>query len=93
MIRSATATWRGSSARPGDEEEWTDMERTKESVTSLLKSDAKESKKLVCSLCGEPATQTVDGEPSCAAHIGQIYEHQVEDYTRKHLADNEWCKF
>jgi hypothetical protein len=70
------------------------MERMKDAVTSLLKSDAKESKKqLVCSLCGAPATQTVDGEPSCAAHIGQIYEHQVEDYTRKHLVDNEWRKF
>jgi hypothetical protein len=69
------------------------MERMKEAVTSLLKPEAKDSKKPVCSLCGAPATQTVDGEPSCAAHIGQIYEHQVEDYTRKHLVDNEWRKF
>ena len=45
----------------------------KEAVTSQLKLDAKDSKKPVCSLCGAPATETVDGEPSCAAHIGQIY--------------------
>jgi hypothetical protein len=70
------------------------MERMKEAVMSLLNVDEKESgKQRVCSLCFEPATQLVDGEPSCAAHIGQIYQHQVEDYTRKHLVDNEWRKF
>ena len=69
------------------------MEQGKEAMKSLLKVDEKKSEKqLVCSLCGEPATQLVDGEPSCAAHIGQIYEHQVEDYTRTHLVDNEWRK-
>ena len=46
----------------------------------------------VCTMCGKPATQLVDGEPSCAAHIEQVYEHQVEDYTRQHLSDNEWRK-
>ena len=63
-------------------------------MKSLLKADENKSEKQpVCPLCGEPATQFVDGEPSCAAHIGQIYEHQVEDYIRKHLVDNEWRKF
>jgi uncharacterized Zn finger protein (UPF0148 family) len=42
-----------------------------------------------CVLCGKPATQFVDGEPSCALHVEQVYEHQVEDYTRTHLADHE----
>jgi len=44
----------------------------------------------VCSLCGRAATQRVDGEPSCDDHIEQIYEHQVEDYTRKHLTNTPW---
>ena len=47
---------------------------------------------LFCTLCGKPATQLVDGEPCCQDHLEQIYEHQVEDYTRKHLTDNEWRK-
>jgi uncharacterized Zn finger protein (UPF0148 family) len=46
----------------------------------------------VCPICGKPATQLVDGEPSCADHIEQVYEHQVEEYTRAHLKNNEWCK-
>lgn len=45
---------------------------------------------LFCTLCGKPATQLVDGEPCCQDHLEQIYEHQVEDYTRKHLANNAW---
>lgn len=70
------------------------MERVKEAGVFLPNVDEKQSEQpLVCSLCGKPATQSVDGEPSCAAHIEQIYEHQVESYTRKHLADNEWRKF
>jgi hypothetical protein len=44
----------------------------------------------VCSLCGRPATESVDGEPSCRDHVEQVYEHQVEDYTRKHLSNNAW---
>jgi hypothetical protein len=44
----------------------------------------------VCSICRKPATQLVDGEPSCAEHVGQIHEHQVEDYARAHLSD--WRK-
>lgn len=44
----------------------------------------------VCTFCGKAATQLVDGEPSCEAHIEQIYEHQVEDYTRKHLNGAPW---
>jgi hypothetical protein len=46
----------------------------------------------VCSMCGKPATESVDGEPSCSAHVEQIYEHQVEDYASKHLTDDEWRK-
>lgn len=46
----------------------------------------------VCSICGKPATQLVDGEPSCSDHIEQVYEHQVEDYTKAHLKNNEWRK-
>jgi hypothetical protein len=46
----------------------------------------------VCPICGKPATQSVDGEPSCADHIEQVYEHQVEDYTRARLKNNEWRK-
>lgn len=65
----------------------------KEVVACVPKVDEKKLEKTsVCSLCGQPATQSVDGEPSCAAHIEQIYEHQVEDYMSKHLADNEWRK-
>lgn len=44
----------------------------------------------VCSLCGRPATELVDGEPCCRDHVEQVYEHQVEDYTRKHLTNNAW---
>jgi hypothetical protein len=43
----------------------------------------------LCTLCGKPATQLVDGEPSCALHVEQVYEHQVEDYACKHLTDHE----
>ena len=42
----------------------------------------------VCTLCGRPASQFVDGEPSCALHVEQVYEHQVEDYERTHLTDH-----
>ena len=45
-----------------------------------------------CSICGKPANQLVDGEPSCGDHIEQVYEHQVEDYTRARLKNNEWRK-
>ncbi len=69
------------------------MERVKEVDGCSVKVDEKKSEKTrVCSMCGNPATQLVDGEPSCAAHVGQIYEHQVEDYTGKHLHNNEWRK-
>jgi hypothetical protein len=52
----------------------------------------KHAKASACSICGKPATQSVDGEPSCADHIEQVYEHQVEDYTRARLKNNEWRK-
>jgi hypothetical protein len=44
--------------------------------------------KLVCSICGKPATEKVDGEPSCREHIELVYENQVEDYTREHQGEN-----
>jgi hypothetical protein len=37
-----------------------------------------------CVICGEPATRVVDGEPSCEAHAGLVYENQMEDYTKEH---------
>lgn len=67
------------------------METVKEYVEKPLKED-KEEDKLLCTMCGKPAAQFVDGEPSCAVHVEQVYEHQLEDYTCKHLSDNEWCK-
>jgi hypothetical protein len=65
------------------------MEKRKEVMEGGLKTEDN-TKQQVCSMCGRPATQLVDGEPSCAAHIEQVYEHQVEDYTIKHLDD--WRK-
>ena len=70
------------------------MVRVKEQIVVKAEvSEKKSGESLVCSMCGNPATESVDGEPSCAAHVEQIYEHQVEDYTRTHLTDNEWRKF
>jgi protein-arginine kinase activator protein McsA len=70
------------------------MEKLKEVVEKALNIEEKRSvKSNVCTMCGKPATQLVDGEPSCESHIEQVYEHQVEDYTSKHLSDNEWRKF
>ena len=67
------------------------MEKLKEPVEKILNIEEKDSPKPnVCTICGKPATQLVDGEPSCSDHIEQIYEHQVEDYTSKHLSDGEW---
>jgi len=68
---------------------------TKEGSKSKLKLEKLEAQgsgaaKPVCSLCGKPASQLVDGEPSCEDHIEPIYEHQVEDYTRKHLTNTPW---
>lgn len=67
------------------------MEKLKEAVEKVLNIEEKHSgKSNVCTMCGKPATQLVDGEPSCGDHIEQIYEHQVEDYASKHLSDGEW---
>ena len=68
---------------------------TKEGSKSKLKLEKLEAQgsgavNPVCTLCGKPASQLVDGEPSCEDHIEQIYEHQVEDYTRKHLTNTPW---
>jgi hypothetical protein len=63
------------------------MARSEEKMEKL-----KEAVANVCTMCGKPAVQLVDGEPSCADHIEQVYEHQVEDYTSKHLSDGDWRK-
>ena len=64
------------------------MEKLKEAVEKALKVEEKQSAKSnLCTLCGKPATQFVDGEPSCSDHIEQVYEHQVEDYTAMYLSD------
>jgi hypothetical protein len=69
------------------------MEKLKEAVEKILNIEEKDSgKSNVCTMCKKPATQLVDGEPSCADHIEQVYEHQVEDYTRARLKNNEWRK-
>ena len=54
--------------------------------------NAKQDKLSRCPICGKPATQLVDGDPSCADHVEQVYEHQVEDYTKARLPNNEWRK-
>ncbi|MGC2193758.1 MAG: hypothetical protein WA628_03715 [Terriglobales bacterium] len=69
------------------------MEKLKEAVEKILRMDENHPQKsAVCTMCGKPATQLVDGEPSCADHVEQVYEHQLEEYTSKHLTDNEWRK-
>ncbi len=45
-----------------------------------------------CVICHKPATQTIDGQPSCDIHAELIYENQLEDYTREHLQDNDWMQ-
>jgi hypothetical protein len=40
---------------------------------------------LKCVICSKPTTRLVDGEPSCDYHANQVYEHQMEEYIRKHL--------
>ncbi len=46
----------------------------------------------VCVICGKPATDMVDGEPSCEEHIELVYEDQMESYTLRHQADDEWLE-
>jgi hypothetical protein len=50
--------------------------------------NAKSEVSSVCTICRNPATCFVDGEPSCSGHIEQVYEHQVEDYASRDLLDN-----
>jgi hypothetical protein len=62
--------------------------RTNEEKTSScpVKSEpTKPGESAACSICGKPATELVDGEPSCKDHIEQVYEHQMEDFTRARL--------
>jgi hypothetical protein len=58
-----------------------DRERT-------VKTKVAQEEKLVCTICGKPATGKVDGEHSCADHIELVYENQLEDYTREHQGEN-----
>jgi hypothetical protein len=52
---------------------------------------SKKTKKVsLCTICKKPATRTVDGEASCDQHAQQIYEHQLEDYTRDHVLSGDW---
>ena len=46
----------------------------------------------VCVICGKPATRDIDGDASCEEHIELVYEDQVERYTQKHLARDEWLE-
>lgn len=49
-------------------------------------------KSSVCIICGKPATRDVDGDPSCEEHAELVYEDQVERYTQKHLANDDWLE-
>ena len=51
---------------------------------------ARTKKVQLCTFCKKPATRTVDGEASCEQHAQQIYEHQLEDYTRDHVLAGNW---
>ena len=62
------------------------------STKPLTHDQGKHNRPWICAICAKPATQLVDGDPSCDEHIEQVYEHQVEDYTVQHLVDNEWRK-
>jgi len=70
------------------------MQRSNDVVEQAQKTDEEKTDKTVqvCPICGKPATRSVDGEPSCPAPIEQVYEPPVEDYTSRHLGDNEWRK-
>jgi len=59
----------------------------------LRKAEAKKAKPgLVCIICGKPATQVLDGDPSCDEHLELVYEDQVEKYTASHLKEDEWLE-
>ena len=62
------------------------MDKMKTVVDKLRIEDKQPEK--VCTMCGRPATLSVDGDPSCADHVEQVYEHQVEDDASKHLTDH-----
>jgi|SRR5580700_14264 hypothetical protein len=65
------------------------MDKLKTVVDKLVRIEDKHPERAsVCTMCGKPAIQLVDGEPSCADHVEQVYEHQVEDYASKHLTDH-----
>lgn len=55
-----------------------------------MKSKRSKAKVSNCTICHKPATRMVDGEPSCEQHAQLVYENQLEDYTKQHLADGEW---
>lgn len=66
--------------------------RRRYEVIMKSKKKPKKQKLAVCTVCGDPATTTVDGEPSCNKHVALVYENQVEDYTRDEQANNAWVK-
>jgi len=53
------------------------------------KSESEVKASSVCIICGKPATQIVDGDPSCEEHVELVYEDQLEKYTQKHLSDHD----
>lgn len=61
-------------------------------MKSKGKGKVKQPKVPVCTVCGKPATSTVDSEPSCDKHRALVYENQVEDYTNDEQANNAWVK-
>jgi hypothetical protein len=54
----------------------------------VAKGKVGERERLVCKICGKPATDMLDGEPSCADHLELLYENQLEDYTREHQGEH-----
>jgi hypothetical protein len=48
--------------------------------------------RLVCVICGKLATRLVDGDPSCEEHAELVYEDQVETYTQRHQANDDWLE-
>lgn len=61
-------------------------------MKSKGKGKVKQPKVPVCTVCGKPATSTVDGEPSCDKHRALVYENQVEDYTNDEQSNNAGVK-
>lgn len=39
-----------------------------------------------CVSCGAPATEMVEGDPSCELHVQQVWENHLEDYAIEHVS-------